>query len=76
MHNPLSYSVRVSAFDSCDVRRTYEAVWELGEVPTTWEGARDAARRLRAMLASDGYTEEVKTSIDTYFTLAISGVTE
>lgn len=68
MRTPTGYDVRVSACDDCDVRRTYEALWELGEVPTTYADATDAAARLRDMLARDGYTLESKTVIESHHT--------
>jgi hypothetical protein len=60
------YSVRVSAYDDCDCRRTYESLWELGRVPESRSEAKDAADKLVAMLANDGYTYAVSIRIDAY----------
>ncbi len=60
------YAVRVSAYDDCDCRKTYEAVWELCRVPESRSEARDAADELTAMLAADGYTDVVSVRIDAY----------
>lgn len=60
------YAVRVSAYDDCDVCRTYESVWELERVPETRADAWRAADELVAKLAADGYTDVVCIRIYTY----------
>ncbi len=59
----LRYTVSVSAYDNCDCRRTYDALYELGCVPETRAEAIAAAEELTAMLAADGYNEYVKVRI-------------
>lgn len=65
------YAVRVSAYDDCDCRRTYEALYELGRVPESRAEAKDAADELAAMLAADGYTDVVSIRIDAYPALEV-----
>jgi hypothetical protein len=62
----LRYSVRVSAYDNCDCRKTYEALWELCRVPESRAEANAAADELVALLAADGYTDVVSVRIDAY----------
>ena len=71
MPDTFRYSVRVSAYDDCDCRKTYEALWELGEVPDSRDAANAAATRLVAMLAADGYTDRVVTRIDGYVAVTV-----
>ena len=71
MPDTFRYSVRVSASDDCDCRRTYEALWELGEVPDSRDAANNAAQRLTALLAADGYTDRIVTRIDGYTAVTV-----
>ena len=62
----LRYSVRVSAYDDCDCRQTYEAIRVLCRVPESRAEAHAAADELVARLAVDGYTDVVSIRIDAY----------
>jgi len=63
-----NFRVRVSAYDDCDCRKTYEALWELGSVPESRSEANAAADELVALLAVDGYIDIVSVRIDVYRT--------